>query len=299
MGIPAFTLAVAEPVKYEHISVTHESSPANSLWVRMKRDELKNTLNFSTPLLQEMQDLIQTMKNQDCQWKHNGQLKPVHYLVLGSEHPDYFNLGGDIGHFRERIRARDRTGLYDYSKLCLDILYGWATSAADEMTTISLIQGRALGGGFETALCSDYVIAEEQSTFGFPEITFGLFPCTGGMSLLARRIGVMKAERMLTTPRLYKACELLDMGLIDQVCAKGDGALTVEKYIAEHSKRRVARMILQRGRNRMAPLNYKELSTVVDEWVDAAMNLSTAELRVMEMMVMMQQGSNRQRTEQA
>ena len=46
-------------------------------------------------------------------------------------------------------------------------------------TTISLVQGDALGGGFEAALCGDIIIAEKQARFGFPEVLFNLFPGMG------------------------------------------------------------------------------------------------------------------------
>jgi DSF synthase len=172
-------------------------------------------------------------------------------------------------------------------------MYDWATSANGVMTTIALVQGRALGGGFEAALSADYIIAEEQSTFGFPEIMFGLFPCTGGMSLLARRIGVYQAERLLTNARIYSASELKDMGVIDEICERGDGNFAVEKFIATHTKRRTARLMLQRARHRLAPLDYSEMLTVVDEWVEVALGLSEEELRVMDMLIMMQHGAQK------
>mgnify|MGYP002682632289 CR=1 FL=1 len=78
--------------------------------------------------------------------------------------------------------------------------------------SIALVQGDALGGGFEMALSTDYLIAEEHSSFGFPEIMFGLFPCTGAMGLLSARIGARKAERMMTNKKIYSADELYDMG---------------------------------------------------------------------------------------
>jgi DSF synthase len=179
--------------------------------------------------------------------------------------------------------------LYDYSKLCLDIMYDWATTSTNSMTTIALVQGKALGGGFEAALSADYLIAEEQSTFGVPEIMFGLFPCTGGMSLLARRIGIHQAERMLTSPRLYSAIELKEMGVIDEICPSGDGNAAVERFISSHAKRRAARLMLQKAKHRIAPLDYSELLAVVDDWVELAMRLSNEELRVMDMLIMMQQ----------
>lgn len=171
---------------------------------------------------------------------------------------------------------------------CVDMIYDWSTQRNTQTTTIALVQGRALGGGFELVLASDYLIAEEHSEFGFPEILFGLFPCTGGMSLLARRVGVYQAERMMTSGRIYSASELKDMGVVDELCPTGQGTAAVEKFIAAHAKHRMARLMLQRSRHRLAPLNYIELRTVVDEWVEAAMMLGENDLRVMDMLIQMQ-----------
>ena len=88
--------------------------------------------------------------------------------------------------------------------------------------------------------------------------------------------------------RIYSAGDLKDMGVIDEICAKGHGGATVDKFVAAHARHRPARLALQRARKRMAPLDYKELCTVVDDWLAAAMVLPADELRVMEMLVQMQ-----------
>lgn len=272
------------------IEANFDAGLINTLWITMARDPAGGRQNFSLPLLNGLHELLAAVKNDDVTWRHQGQAKPVHYAVLRSGHPDYFSLGGDLEHFRSCIARQDKTALHQYSKLCLDILYEWATTLNNRATTVALVQGRALGGGFEAALSADFMIAEEQSEFGFPEIMFGLFPCTGGMSLLARRVGVYEAERMMTNGRIYSAPELKEMGIVDELCAKGEGVVAVEKFIAGHAKRRIARLMLQRSRYRVAPLDYQELLTVVDEWVTAAMELTADELRVMEMLIRMQEG---------
>lgn len=122
--------------------------------------------NFSLPLLRELRDLYQPLKENAGHWPYEGQLLPVHYSVLRSAHPDYFSLGGDLTHFRSCIQQGDRVALQDYARLCLDIMYELATSLNRHVTTITLVQGRALGGGFEAALSADFLIAEEHSTFG-------------------------------------------------------------------------------------------------------------------------------------
>ncbi|MBK9258240.1 MAG: hypothetical protein IPM54_00200 [Polyangiaceae bacterium] len=110
------------------------------------------------------------------------------------------------------------------------------------------------------------------------------------MSLLSRRVGVHRAERMMTDKRIYSAPELLEMGVIDEMCPTGHGVQAVERFIAAHAKRRAARLALQHSRYRIAPLDYHELSVVVDEWVETAQHLSAEEIRTMDMFIMMQQG---------
>ncbi len=276
------------PIDFDRINTVFDKGLKNTLWIHMARDPVRQ--NFSLPLLDSLQSLLDALSNDGVTWRQAGISTPINYAVLKSDHPDFFSLGGDLRHFRACIETEDKKALFDYSKLCLDILYDWATKLHGRATTISLIQGRALGGGFEAALASDFIIAEEQSEFGFPEIMFGLFPCTGGMSLLSRRVGVYQAERMMTNGKIYSAQELLEMGVIDELCEKGTGVEATEKFIARHSKHLPARLMMQKGRYRLAPLDYEELITVAEEWAETAMRLPAEDLRVMEMLGLMQSG---------
>lgn len=295
MGAFDFGLLMSKSHIFNNVSAEMDKELFNTLLVTMNKGETSGCQNFALPLLNDLQTLLKIIKNSGAQWHDNNEIMPIHYAVLKSANPDYFSLGGDLNYFRQCIKNKNSEELYKYSKLCLDLTYEWASLSNTGMTTIALVQGKALGGGFETALSADFLIAEEHSQFGFPEIMFGLFPCSGGMSLLSRRIGVHQAEKMMTNAKIYSAPELKEMGVIDEICAKGEGNLAVEKFINNHAKRRAARVMLQRSRHRVAPLNYSELLTVVNEWVELAMQLGDEELRVMEMLVRMQQ-SNHQAT---
>jgi DSF synthase len=269
------------------VTTSFRASPHNTLWATMTQAHPGEVQNFSPELLHDLGNLYGTIRDGGMMWQGAGAAQPIDYLVLKSAHPDYFSLGGDLAHFRECIRGGNRRGLRDYSMQCADMVYEWSVQST-RTTTISLVQGRALGGGFETALGSDYLIAEEHGEFGFPEILFGLFPCTGAMSLLARRVGVWQAERMMRNGKIYPAEELLRMGVVDGLCPKGQGVLAVEKFIADHRKHAPARLALQRARTRLAPLNLDELHRVVEDWVEIAMTLGEGELRVMDMLIQMQ-----------
>lgn len=284
MGVVEFV----SPLQLSRIATDFRANQNSTLWVTMTRSPHGRTQNFSPDLLYDVCTLHKSILANGVAWVCNGAKRPINYSVLRSEHPDYFSLGGDLAFFLECIRNQDRNGLRDYSMLCVDMIYEWSTTFNRQATTIALVQGRALGGGFETALAADFLIAEEHSEFGFPEILFGLFPCTGGMSLLSRRVGVHEAERMMSNGRIYSAAELKAKGIVDEICPKGQGVAAVEKFIAAHSRHRPARLLLQRSRHRLAPLNYDELRTVVDEWVEAALNLTELDLRVMDMLIKMQ-----------
>ncbi len=62
--------------------------------------------------------------------------------------------------------------------------------------SIAMVEGSALGGGFEAALAHHFVLAN-NARMGFPEIAFNLFPGMGGYSLVARKAGMRLAEELI------------------------------------------------------------------------------------------------------
>ncbi len=273
----------------QYLQTRFDAAANNTLWLTLPKSIDGKAPYFAPELLAELKGLLQRMKEDGVSWPAGSQMAPVHYTVMKSAHPDFFSLGGDLAHFHDCITRRDSEALRYYSASCADMIHDWSTLLGTHATSIALVQGRALGGGFEVALAADLIIAEEQSEFGFPEILFGLFPCTGGMSLLAQRIGARAAERMLGDGRIYSATSLKQLGVIDEICAKGDGERFVEKFIAAHARQRSARLMLQRSRHRLSGLNRSELHTIVDEWTETAMNLNVQQLRVMEALFKMQE----------
>jgi DSF synthase len=132
----------------------------------------------------------------------------VRYVILASVTPGVFNFGGDLRLFIRCLKENDPETLHRYAKECIDVLYAHSVGFHLPVTTISLVQGDALGGGFEAALASDILVAEKQSQFGFPEVLFNLFPGMGAYNLLQRRIGMQKTERMLLNGKLLRAEDL-------------------------------------------------------------------------------------------
>ena len=258
-----------------------------TLWIDVAPDA-NGVHNFTPALVEEFHALIEQLRIPAAVAGAIGHPPP--YAVIRSRHPTYFSQGGDLRFFLDCIRRRDAQRLRAYSMRCLEAILAWSTEFKGRMATISLVQGRALGGGFELALAADHVIAEEHSSFGFPEIMFGLFPCSGAMGLLCERVAPKVAEKLMTSKKVYSAAQLLEMGLVDEVVPQGSGELAVERYIREHASRRKARMLVRQAVRRTAGIDPAEGQRVVEDWVDAAMQLSGDEVRAMEMLILMQAG---------
>ncbi|MFL6063159.1 MAG: enoyl-CoA hydratase/isomerase family protein [Friedmanniella sp.] len=82
---------------------------------------------------------------------------------------------------------------------------------------VAAVNGYALGGGCELALCADLRIAAEDATLGQPEIKLGIIPGAGGTQRLARLVGPSRAKELIFTGRSVSAPEALAIGLVDQV----------------------------------------------------------------------------------
>jgi DSF synthase len=93
---------------------------------------------------------------------------PLRFLVLGSRTPGVFGFGGDLELFQGMIRSQDREGLAAYGHRCVAILDRNRRALELPIVTIGLVQGQALGGGFEAVLSFDYLVAEKGATFGLP-----------------------------------------------------------------------------------------------------------------------------------
>jgi enoyl-CoA hydratase/carnithine racemase len=82
---------------------------------------------------------------------------------------------------------------------------------------VAAVNGYALGGGCELALCADIRIAAEDATLGQPEILLGIIPGAGGTQRLSRLVGPSRAKDIIFTGRFVKADEALAIGLVDRL----------------------------------------------------------------------------------
>ena len=83
------------------------------------------------------------------------------------------------------------------------------------LPVVCILQGSAIGAGFELVLYSDFAVANESAKFGFPEIGMGIFPPLG-CNLLQRQVPAKKAAELLLTGELITAGEAEKFGLINR-----------------------------------------------------------------------------------
>jgi DSF synthase len=212
--------------------------------------------------------------------------RPVRYNVIASDVSGVFSLGGDLDLFKRLVLARDRDALTDYALACIDNVYTVSSRfRGAEITNITLVQGRALGGVMECALAADVVIAERSARMGLPEVIFNLFPGMGAYSILSRKLSPAAARRMILSGKVYSAEELYELGVVDVLAEDFQGELAVYDYIKERNRASNAYDGLTRAIHAVDAVSYEELEEIALIWVDAVLKLDRRDLRMMERLV--------------
>jgi DSF synthase len=245
---------------------------------------------FNAQLLADIRTYHDFLEGTHGQIECMGQQHGIDYVILASEKPGVFNLGGDLDLFKKLIAEQDRAELLRYGRACIDVLYSNYCAFDLAATTISLVQGDALGGGFEAALSSDMIVAEKGARFGFPEILFNLFPGMGAYSFLDRRIGQRGAEELITSGRIYSAQEMFEKGVVDMVVEDGQGETEIGALIERRKRSQNGLVALGQTRRRVHRIQYTELVDVVEIWVDSALKLNPRDLKLMNRLVTRQNG---------
>ena len=268
----------------EFAELEYEFEPATgTLWGYMKQ---RGNPCFSLGLLKEIRAVGNELTANSGHIDFEGAMHKVNTYVAASRVPRVFNLGGDLALFLLLIRSRDRDALAHYARMCIDNIHSQVQHyQCPTLTTVSLVQGDALGGGFEMALCADVLVAEESAMMGLPEILFNLFPGMGAYSLLARRASPRIAEELILSGKVLPAARLHEMGIVDVLAKDGEGESAVQAWIAKNARRRSGFQAVMRVRQQVNPVTREELDAVVDTWVDCALRLEDRDLHMISRVV--------------
>jgi enoyl-CoA hydratase len=166
----------------------------------------------------------------------------VRAVVVSGAGGRAFCAGSDIGEF-ESLHGRAAEG-----KLLLEKLV-YRQLALLPVPSIAAIEGHALGGGLELALCCDFRIATTRSKLGMPELKLGVTPGSGGTQRLPRIVGPARAKEIILLGEPMDATTALSIGLLTRVVDTGGAVAAAREMAATLAERgpvavRVAKRLL-------------------------------------------------------
>ncbi|MDQ7093222.1 enoyl-CoA hydratase-related protein [Desulfosporosinus sp. PR] len=148
----------------------------------------------------------------------------VKAVILTGSGNKAFAAGADISQMQTMTIIEGR-------KLALTVKAAQDKIASLNKPVIAAVNGFALGGGCEVAMCCDFRIADKKARFGQPEINLGIIPGGGGTQRLTHLVGLARAKDLVLTGRIIDAREALEIGLVNKV-AEADSLLDEAKKLA-------------------------------------------------------------------
>ena len=269
---------------------THFDASSSTQWTSFKHDA---PTKMTKGVIEDLGAIQNKIKEETKKALERGQKSRIRYHVLASENPNVFNLGGDLEYLSKSIRARDVDALMKFSLSCVNLIFNNAVSFGLPITTISLVQGTALAGGFEAALSSNILVAESQSKMSLPEVMFNMFPGMGAYQLLCRRVSPSMAEKIILSGKTYSAEQMFEMGVVDILTEPGQGEEAVWNYIKRHQNQSNAEWSFRQMVNDVnPPIRLEDLEKSVEHWVDTALRLNESDLKHLEFLIRVQRQKN-------
>lgn len=181
--------------QFEYIEVTNQGKLG---FITLNRPQVLNALNR-----QMISEILSAMESYDADME-------IRVIILNGN-GRAFAAGADIDEM-----ANDHALDFEIRNQFKD----WDRLAMIKKPIIGAVQGFALGGGFELALCCDLLYAAEDAEFGFPEVNLGVMPGAGGTQRLTKLVGKTKAMEWLFTGKRISAKEAIDFGIVNRLFAK-------------------------------------------------------------------------------
>lgn len=186
-------------MSFQEISYEHRRETA---WIYLDRSSEMNSIN--TQLAIELDDALHKAATDDS----------VRVLVISGK-GRAFCAGADLKAFLAGLNNQKNRGS-DFLDLIVKALNHLRYFSKP---VIAAVNGLALAGGLELAMCCDLVIAAQSAKLGDAHSNFGVFPGGGGAAVLPRRVGLNRAKYLLFTGDFISAAEMKDYGLVNQVVA--------------------------------------------------------------------------------
>ncbi len=169
---------------------------SKTAWLKIDRPQQKNALSIS--LLEDLKEKLTALdKNPD-----------VHLIVLRGN--DNFSAGGDINDMLIDSEEEALLLAKKVQNIYLDI-------EATHKPLIAYTEGLVYGGGFELALCCDFIVSHSNARFSLPEATLGIIPGGGATQRLKTRVGKQNAAYLLFSAAAFTAEKMLNMGVVQEL----------------------------------------------------------------------------------
>lgn len=181
--------------------------------------------------------------------------RSVRAVIVTGSGERAFCAGSHVGEF-EALRGRVGEG-----KLLLE-KFVYRQLAELPMPTIAAVEGAALGGGLELALCCDLRVASERATLGLPELRLGVIPGSGGTQRLPRVVGPARAKQLILLGEIIDAHTAERWGLVNRVVPGGEALAAAREWGAT---------IASRG-----PLAEREAKRLVDTALETELDAGMA-----------------------
>lgn len=194
-------------MNYKTLVVIKENSFA---WLKLNRPKEHNAL--STQMAKDLIDALEKLAKDKAVWA----------VVLASNAEKSFCVGADL---KER-KDMNKHDMFIQRELFVEAFMALINFPKP---LIAAVNGFALGGGNEMALCCDFIIASEKAIFGLPEVGLAIIPGGGGTQNLPRAIGKPRAKELIFTGRKITARRAYEYGLVNEVVSH-EG---LENYIYE------------------------------------------------------------------
>lgn len=180
---------------------------------------------LSTPVMRELAEHLSALES-----------SPPTGLVIWSGKKSGFIFGADI---KEFTKLATEAMVFEMTRLGQQIM---ARIEALPCPSVALLNGFALGGGFELALACDYRIAADNGrvSVGLPEVKLGINPGFGGTVRTVRLVGVSAAMNLMLSGRFLRAEKALKMGLLDRLVPADEMRTAAEKLIRDKPPRQQA-----------------------------------------------------------
>ncbi len=189
--------------KMEYVLLEKEGDRAI---ITMNRPEDLNSLN---------EEVIALLDEKFTDASNDADIKTIFITGTGKA----FVAGADIKFFVKHMKNKSLEKIVEFTK------YGQVVLEKIDKSpkiVVMIMNGMALGGGLELALCGDVILSVGKATMAFPETGIGIYPGLGGTQRTVPRVGKGLAKYLILTGKMLSAKDAEDIGLIDAVITVDD-----------------------------------------------------------------------------